>query len=131
MGTVPVQLGETLMTLDISNLFDDDGQPPPDDRPVDDSGKPVPENVVAILDSGVRVPCTVRFDGIEQAFSKLWRRYLVVAEVDWQKHRIDILEIGAMPTDVTIQVQVWDMPDHEWMEYAEHMQARVVKEVQV
>lgn len=119
------------MTLDISNLFDDDGQPPPDDRPIDTSGRPVPENVVAILDSGVRVPCGVRFDGWEHTHYGSWRRYVVVAEVDWQKHRIDILEIGSMPTDVTIQVQVHDMPDQEWLEYATHMRSRVLKEVQV
>ena len=117
--------------LDIGNLFGDDGQPPPDDRPIDDSGRPEPENVVAILDSGMRVPCTVRYDGTEQTFRQMWRRYVVVAEVDWQKHRIDILEIGLMPTDVTMQIQVFDMPDHEWLDYAAHMRARVLKEVQV
>jgi hypothetical protein len=79
--------------LDTDNLFGDD-QPPP----VDTSGKPVPKNVRAIIDTGLEIPCALKYDGIRNNL----RKYLVIAEIDWYKHRVKTLIIGEWPSDVQL-----------------------------
>lgn len=97
---------------------------------VDDSGRPVPEGVVAILDSGVRVPCTVRYDGMSTGqYGRPLRRYLVLAEIDWENYQIDILEIGALPGDVTLGIRVSGLNDEAHAAYASRMRANVLREI--
>jgi len=97
---------------------------------VDDSGRPPPEDVVAILNSGVRVPCTVRYDGMSTGqYGRPLRRYLVLAEIDWENYQIDILEIGALPDDVTLGIKVSGLNDEDHIAYAAHMRAKVLRDI--
>jgi hypothetical protein len=91
---------------------------------VDDSGRPVPEDVVAVLDSGVRVPCAVRYDGVDRNRS---RRYIVMAEIDWENYQIDVLEIGVLPYDVVLVIKVSGLNDEDHAKYVTHMRAKVLR----
>lgn len=97
---------------------------------VDDSGRPVPEGVVAVLNSGVRVPCSVRYDGLQKSsFGYVLRRYLVLAEIDWENYQIDTLEIGVLPKDVTLGIRVSGLNDEAHVAYASRMKANVLREI--
>jgi hypothetical protein len=97
---------------------------------MDDSGRPVPEDIVAVLDSGVRVPCAVRYDGTQLGFGgKTLRRYLVMAEIDWENYQIDVLEIGVLPSDVTLGIRVSGLSDEDHVKYAAHMRAKILRHI--
>jgi hypothetical protein len=73
---------------------------------VDTSGKPIPKNVRAILNSGIEVPCAVKYDGTEMSSGELVRRYLVLAEVNWYKYWVKTLVVGEWPSDVKFAFNV-------------------------
>lgn len=75
---------------------------------VDLSGKPNPKDVRVLLDSGIEVRCDVRYDGLDPDGT---RRFMVIAEIDWEKYLPTHLIIGEHPTDVTIIFKVPGMPD--------------------
>ena len=77
--------------VDLSEL---NGDEPP--RLVDTSGKPLPKNIRAILDSSIEIPCAIKYDGMSGDL----RKYLVIAEVDWYRHWVKVLIVGEWPSDV-------------------------------
>ncbi len=72
-----------------------------DGSKVDVSGKPIPKDVRAVLESGLEIRCGVKYDGKEHDGT---RRYLVMAELDWNKHWIETLIIGELPADCLIAI---------------------------
>lgn len=94
--------------IDLATLFSDNEDENEPDRKVDLSGKPVPKNVRAVIDSGLEIQCEVAYDGTVQEGTKYWRRYQVKAEIDWTKHWITTLIIGVHPIDVRL---ILDLPE--------------------
>jgi hypothetical protein len=114
--------------IDIADLFAD--EPPL----VDTSGKAVPKNVRAILDSGLEIPCALKYDGIRDNC----RKYLVLAEsVDWYKHWVKTLVVGEWPSDVQLALSVGKHVDPEkWrkteaFKYASQMRIECEKRIPV
>ena len=93
------------MTIDLAHIFDNENERDPDQTRVDLSGRPVPKNVRAILNSGVELQCEVRYDGPSRNTDNM-RRYLVKAEIDWYKYWINTLVIGEWPEDVEMIVDL-------------------------
>jgi hypothetical protein len=82
-------------------------EPPPDDRPVDTSGKPCPTYAIARLSSGLAVECPVVYGGMMGRD----RRYRVIAELDWSTAKVVSIEVDRWPPDCFITLKVpesWD-----------------------
>lgn len=79
----------------------DDGEPEP---LRDTSGKPKPENVRVRLESGLEIRCDLRYDGMEGQH----RRYLVLAELDWNKSTPVAMIVGVYPRDVMLGMRLSD-----------------------
>ena len=100
------------------------------DRPkIDLSGKKIPKNVRAVLDSGFEIPCEVVYDGTFNHNDLPMRRYLVKAEIDWSRHWVKTLVIGEFPLDCGIFLQVPDTTGRELLQYAHQMQTYVEQRV--
>lgn len=93
-----------------------------DGSKVDLSGKPIPKDIRAILDSGLEIKCGVKYDGKEHDGS---RRYLVIAEVDWNKNWVTKMIIGEYPTDCYVALATHDVVGTEHERYAAQMEAVV------
>lgn len=104
--------------IDLADCFNEDGSEKQDWKHEDMSGRPVPKGVRVILDSGVEIPCEVRYDGHSER-DKRFRRYVITAEIDWLKHHIQTIVIDENPLDVHLIVQFPDSLDSEHRE--EHM----------
>lgn len=72
---------------------------------VDTSGKPKPENVRAVLNSGIEVKCELKYDGIDK---NGMRRHFVIAEIDWENYWPTTLVVGVFPTDCVLSLKVPD-----------------------
>lgn len=71
----------------------------------DMSGKPKPENVRAVLNSGIEVKCELKYDGIDK---NGMRRHFVIAEIDWENYWPTTLVVGVFPTDCVLSLKVPD-----------------------
>lgn len=69
------------------------------------SGKPKPENVRAVLNSGIEVKCELKYDGIDK---NGMRRHFVIAEIDWENYWPTTLVVGVFPTDCVLSLKVPD-----------------------
>lgn len=98
-------------------------------RKIDLSGKKIPKNVRAILDSGFEIQCEVKYDGLDHRGELPMRRYLVKAEIDWCKHWVKTLVIGEFPLDCAIILQVPDTTRGECLQYAHQMETYVEQRV--
>jgi hypothetical protein len=115
--------------IDLSTLSGG-GDLPPDDRRIDRSGKPVPENVRVQLNSGIVIGCAVRYDGTDPADGT--RRYNVVAELDWENYWPTLMIVGVYPSDVTLTFHMPDdMTETEGWRRAQSMQVIVEKQLHV
>lgn len=85
--------------IDLGTLFGS-GDPLRDDRKLDLSGRPAPKDVRVRLNSGIEVRCEVRYDGIDDADNT--RRFLVIAELDWENYWPTTLLVGEVCNDVTL-----------------------------
>jgi hypothetical protein len=85
--------------LDLADCFDEEGNEKPDYKHNDLSGRPVPKGVRVILDSGIEVPCEVKYDGHSET-DKRFRRYTFSAEVNWAQHHIEAILVDEYPMDV-------------------------------
>lgn len=95
--------------IDLSTLLGG-SEPPKDDRKVDLSGRPRPENIRVQLNSGVELKCDVKYDGMEDGR----RRYLVIAEIDWENYWPTTLIVGIYPADCMLSFKMPDdMADSE------------------
>lgn len=106
--------------FDLSKLLSNINPLVPDqDTPqVDLSGRPPLSGVTAVLKSGLKIPCDVKYDGSEPGQFRPWRRYRIIAEsVDWSTNPIELLEIDVMPRDVSLIINTPDMPDAEHATY--------------
>lgn len=90
--------------IDLATLLGDEPSKQPDEL-VDTSGKPVPENVRVILVNKLEIKCELRYDGLHDDGK---RRYLVLAEIDWETHFPTHMIIGVMPTNTWL---AFHMPD--------------------
>jgi hypothetical protein len=97
------------MTIDLAHIFDNENERDRDQTKVDLSGRPIPKNVRAQLNSGFELQCEVAYDG-ESKNTKNMRRYLIKAEIDWYKHWISTLVVGEWPEDVEL---ILDLPESE------------------
>jgi len=95
---------------DLSKLLADKSLTDTDLGPLmtDRSGRPAPQGVVAVLKSGLSVPCSVRYDGMD---ADRTRRYAIIAECDWSHNPITTLIIDVLPKDVTPVIHVPNLPD--------------------
>lgn len=66
---------------------------------VDLSGRPAPKDIRVQLNSGVLVKCDVRYDGVNEDGQ---RRFLVIAEIDWENYHPTILWAEEYPRDATL-----------------------------
>jgi hypothetical protein len=94
------------VTIDLAHIFDNENERDPDQAWIDLSNRPRPKNVRAVLNSGVEIPCEVRYDGPSKN-TKNVRRYLVKAEIDWYRYWINTLVVGEWPEDVEL---ILDLP---------------------
>jgi hypothetical protein len=126
------RLFKELEMIDLANLFADDDKPL-----VDTSGKPLPKNVRVILNSGVEIPCALKYDGTEMSAGVMVRKYLVIAEIDWYKHWVKTLVVGEWPSDVKFAFNTGKEVDPEtWrkteaFKYANQMQLECEKRISV
>lgn len=93
--------------LDIANLFNNDSADRPPEVKVDLSGRPMPTNVRAIIDSGLEIPCVVTYDGLQKSDQRI-RRFKVKAEIDWTKNWVQMIVVGEMPIDATL---IFNLPN--------------------
>lgn len=115
--------------IDLANSFSD--EPPP----VDTSGKPLPKNVRAILDSGLEIPCVLKYVGVVESAGAQCRKYMVMAEVNWGKHWVKTLVIGEWPSDVQLAFDAGP-PTAQWLEseayqYRNQMDVVIEKRISV
>lgn len=89
---------------------------------IDPSGKPAPTNVVAVLDSGVHVKCEVRYDGLD---AQGFRRYLAIAEIDWENYYPKALYVGTLVDDVSLSLLVPGVPDDVHQQFAKQLEIRL------
>lgn len=80
------------------------------DQSVDLSGRPVPKGVRVVIESGLEVPCDVRYDGRDEDG---YRRYVVDAHTDWSKHVVSVLAVEEMPIDARLIIDMGDATDAE------------------
>lgn len=95
---------------------------------IDLSGRPAPKDVRVQLNSGVLVKCDIRYDGIDQDGQ---RRFLVIAEIDWENYHPTILWAGEYPRDATLIFRIPGMPDPEAAKMAAFMELRPEKIIEV
>jgi hypothetical protein len=94
--------------FDLATLLGDN-VPPPDDQPVDRSGKPKPVNVRVQLNSGVVIKCDCRYAGTNPKDGD--RLFVVIAEIDWENYHPKALIIEEAPSDVEYRFRVPGVPD--------------------
>jgi hypothetical protein len=95
--------------LDISDLFNNEDNDRPPDFKVDLSGRPIPKNVRAIIDSGIEIPCDVSYDGLQKGTGdQQIRRFRVKAEIDWTKNWVRMVVVGEMPIDANL---IFNLPN--------------------
>lgn len=110
--------------VDLATLFNDDN----DRDKVDLSGKKIPKNIRAVLDSGFEIQCDTRYDG-QATDNPLMRRYLVIAEIDWSKHWVKTLLVEELPLDVRLCLRVPDTTSSEHKHYAAQMKTWIARRV--
>lgn len=88
---------------------------------LDTSGRPAPKDIRVQLNSGIFVKCDVRYDGVNEDGQ---RRFLVIAEIDWENYHPTILWADEYPRDVTLIVRIPGMPDPEAEKMAAFMELR-------
>lgn len=108
--------------LDLATCFNDDGSEKPDSKHVDLSGRPAPKGVRAILNSGIEIECSVRYDG-HSTIDKRKRRFVIFAEIDWRKYNIERLILGEWPMDAEPVLKFPDTGDTELQEHIQRMHA--------
>ena len=108
--------------FDLAKYVQDNNIRPMDriDTSVDPSGKPRPENVRVILNSGLEVKCDTKFDGYDTTDNT--RRYRVVAEIDWENYWPTVLLVGEYPSDVTLALLVPGASDEDHQRMARGLQ---------
>jgi hypothetical protein len=99
------------------------------DSPIDLSGKKIPKNVRAILNSGLEIQCTVKYDGLFNHNDLPMRRYLVQADIDWSKYWVKVLVVGEFPLDCGLFLQVPDTTGQELLQYGHQMETYVEQRV--
>lgn len=77
------------------------------DQRWDMSGKPPPKGVTVTLNSGVRVPCEVKYAGT----APNTRLFTVLAEIDWENYHPVILSVAEMPRDVEFRFRIPGLDD--------------------
>lgn len=95
---------------------------------IDASGRPWPKGVRVQLNSGVEVKCDVRYDGTD---SDGTRRFVVLAEIDWENYQPRVLWVDEYPRDVTLIFRIPGMPDEDAHKMAAFMETRPMKIVEV
>jgi hypothetical protein len=113
--------------IDLSTLLRDED--PGDDRKIDRSGRPKPQDVRVQLNSGVVIRCEVRYDGIDK--SDMTRRFLVIAEIDWENYHPKAIIIGEMPNDSGLYFRVPGLPDDVCEQVAAGLQVHTEKFIKV
>ena len=114
-------------SFDLGKLLDE-AKIQSDDHKVDLSGRPKPENVRVLLNSGIEVKCDVVYDGMQQG----QRRYFVVAEIDWENYWPTTLIVGVRPVDVMMSFKMPDdMSDAEMFRRSGMLTVVVEKEIGV
>jgi hypothetical protein len=93
----------------------------------DVSGRPKPENIRVVLQSGLEVKCDIKYDGMQDGY----RRYFVMAEIDWENYWPTKLLVGALPSDVMLSFKMPDDMDMmtEGMRRARNLQTIIEKQV--
>jgi hypothetical protein len=115
--------------LDISDLFNNEDNDRPPDFKVDLSGRPIPKNVRAIIDSGIEIPCDVSYDGLQKGTDK--RRFKVKAEIDWGLHWIRLLVVGEFPEDVHLILSLPEKSMKDALQFQHQMNTVIEKRVSV
>ena len=103
--------------FDLSRLLDNKGNRDRIERnreqrlgETDRSGRPWPKDVRVKLISGVVVNCAVLYDGLDLDGD---RRFVVLAEIDWENYPPTHLIVGEYPRDCTLIFRVPNVPDDE------------------
>lgn len=106
--------------IDLSKYLEDNNIGPMEsfDSRVDRSGKPKPKDVRVLLNSGIEVKCEVVYDGLDPDRT---RRFLVIAEIDWENYWPKELRVGEHPTDTTLSFRIPGLPDDEADDFAHQM----------
>lgn len=104
----PFDLSELLAGKTLSEFRDDAPK-------VDRSGRPAPKDVRVQLNSGVIVKCEVRYDGLDLDQT---RRFLIIAELDWENYWPTTLIVGEHPVDTTLCFRVPGVDDVTQNAYA-------------
>jgi hypothetical protein len=95
---------------------------------VDASGRPWPKDVRVQLNSGVFIRCDIRYDGINDDGQ---RRFLVIAEVDWENYHPTILWVSEYPRDATLIFRIPGLPDAQADRMAAFIELRPMKIIEV
>jgi hypothetical protein len=95
---------------------------------VDVSGRPWPKDVRVQLNSGVFIRCDIRYDGINDDGQ---RRFLVIAEVDWENYHPTILWVSEYPRDATLIFRIPGLPDAQADRMAAFIELRPMKIIEV
>lgn len=95
---------------------------------VDSTGRPWPKDVRVQLNSGITVKCDVRYDGVDPDGQ---RRFLVIAEIDWENYHPTTLWVGEYPMDATLIFRIPGMDDDDAARMAAFMELRPEKILEV
>lgn len=104
-----MQIPDWTDRLDMSKLLADSSLTDTGELHVDRSGRPKPKHVRVQLNSGIEVKCDVRYDGIDRTDDT--RRFLVIAEIDWENYYPKAMIAEECPTDAALILRVPGMTD--------------------